>query len=897
MSLTAGARLGPYEIVASIGAGGMGVVYRARDTRLGRDVAVKVLPPLFAADPDRRARFEREARLLASVNHSHIAAIYGIEENDGIRGLILELVEGPTLADTLSRGPLPIMEALDIARQIADALGAAHDRGIVHRDLKPGNIKVTSAGMVKVLDFGIAKVDVLERAAGFEPTETRTTPFGSTEQGLVLGTAPYMSPEQARGMPVDKRTDVWAFGCVLFEMLTGRPAFSGSTKTDVLVSIIERQPDWSALPPAAPAALRRLLQRLLAKDPRQRLHDIADARLEIDDMISGVAAEPEPRPAPDNRMRERRAWIAAGVLAVVAVATIATAGLVIRRQSATAGMPTIVRATRLTNTPAQEFGPSISADGKWIAYYSDAGGRTDLWVKFLESGSTANLTASLDLALPVRGMLGGVDISPDGTSIAFSARPTAPSNSPLDTWLIPAPLGGVPRKLAAGIQAMRWSPDGRRLAGMKAGASAGDSLWIVDRDGSNLREVITVRGGRHIHWPTWSRDGDYVLFIDSFITWHDEPSEIWRVRADGGTPEPVVQSTRRAIYPAPLPEGRGLVFAANPNTVELGLWWNPPGSGAARPITTGVGEHIEPVVSADGRRIVATLVELRQSLEAFPVAPGSPPSGRPLTDGFSGDMNPAMDPRGARLAFSSTRSGNRNLWIAKPDATSATPITNEAAINDRPAFSPDGQQLAFVSDRDGQQGIWVVSAEGGTPKLVAHALVLDTLTWSPDGRRIVFATPGSSLPRLASIAAQGGAVEPFPTPGAAHSPSWSAVTDRIAYLESLPATATGRSQTHIAFVDSRGQRLYPDLPKTTMFLNGVLAWSPDGKKVAAVAVPSNAAATIWIVEPEAREPFRKLAELPVSVRPRGITWSADGSAVIVAKQAMPSDIILFDLAQ
>ena len=872
----------------------MGEVYRARDAKLGRDVAIKILPDVLAADPERLARFEREARLLAALNHPHVAAIYGFEASGEVRGLVLELVEGETVAEKLARGPLSLTEALQAARQIADALDAAHERGIVHRDLKPANIKITPGGAVKVLDFGLAKAAAAD-PAGMALTET--SPFDSTAGGLLLGTAPYMSPEQARGLPVDKRTDIWAFGCVLFEMLAGRRPFSGDTVTDVLVSIVERQPDWTALPPATPPSVRRLLGRCLEKDLRRRLHDIADVRIEIDDVLSGATLGPDSTAASAVSRRERLPWIVSGVLVVVALATAAAAwagrG---RARPATDSAPTIVRATRLTNTPFQEFGASISADGKWIAYYSDARGRTDLWVKFLDSGSTANLTASIDLDLPVRGMLGGVDIAPDGSSIAFSARETAAGNPRLDTWVIPAPLGGVPRKVVQDIQAMRWSPDGKQLVGMRAGASAGDSLWIVNQDGSNLRQVMPMRAGRHIHFPTWSRDGNYIYYIDSFITWHDEPSEVWRVPVAGGEPEAVLRSSRRAVYPAPMPEGRGLVFAANPSTVDLGLWWSPPGGGEPRPLTTGVGEHIEPYVSADGRRIVATLMEMRQSLVTIPVALGDRPAGRALTDGYTGDLHPAIDPRGTRLVFSSSRSGSRNLWIAKPDGSDARPLTSETAFDERPAFSPDGDRVAFLSDRGGERGIWVMSADGGTPRLLGHATVLDTLTWSPDGRRIIFSTPGPTLPRLAAISVDNGTLEPFPTPAAAHSPSWSPVTNRIAYLEpSEPTAATPRSQTYLAFMDGQGRRLYPDLPKPMTFANGLVSWAPDGKRVAAAAMQSNLAAIIWIVDPDAREPFRKLVELPVSVRVRGLTWTPDGSAVIIAKQEMPSDIVLFEL--
>ena len=315
MGLSAGTRLGPYEILSALGAGGMGEVYRARDTKLNRDVALKVLPPAFTADTDRVARFEREARLLASLNHPRIGSIYGLEDTGSTPALVLELVEGDTLDERVRRGPLPVPEALAIAQQIADALEAAHASGIVHRDLKPSNIKITHDGMVKVLDFGLARALA---ADGSEPDLAKSpTMTAGTIPGVILGTAAYMSPEQARGRPVDKRTDVWAFGCVLFEMLTGSSAFGRETLTDTIAAVVGAEPDWTLLPSETPAGIRHLLTRCLQKDARRRIHDIADARIEVEDAMAApaaVAAPPEPgenslprRPAiPGVVARDRR---------------------------------------------------------------------------------------------------------------------------------------------------------------------------------------------------------------------------------------------------------------------------------------------------------------------------------------------------------------------------------------------------------------------------------------------------------------------------------------------------------------------------------------------------------------------------------------------------------------
>ena len=349
VSLTPGTRVGPYEIVGLVGAGGMGQVYRARDSRLRRDVAIKILPPAFAAGAEHLARFKREAQVLASLNHPHIAAIYGVEERppeaaggDYALALVLELVEGPTLADRIARGPIPVDEALPIARQIAEALEAAHERGIVHRDLKPANIKLRPDGTVKVLDFGLAKA--MEEGAGeaHASSQSPTAMVDGTREGVILGTASFMSPEQARGQSVDKRTDVWAFGCVLYEMLTGRRAFGGDNVSDILARVIEREPDFGALPPTTPATIRTALRRCLEKDRRRRLPDIGVVRLDIDDAaashaaplaatsigppsipsvaLSTSASSSAAAPSPVTSARARIAWPLAALAIVIGVA-------------------------------------------------------------------------------------------------------------------------------------------------------------------------------------------------------------------------------------------------------------------------------------------------------------------------------------------------------------------------------------------------------------------------------------------------------------------------------------------------------------------------------------------------------------------------------------------------
>ncbi len=308
MPLNPGTTLGPYSVTAKIGEGGMGEVYRARDTKLDRDVALKVLPEAFTQDPDRLARFEREAKVLASLNHPNIAAIYGLEEADDTRALVLELVEGPTLADRIKQGPIPLDEALPIAKQIAEALEAAHEAGVIHRDLKPANIKVRDDGTVKVLDFGLAKA--LDPSPTGDPSQSPTLTAAATQMGVIMGTAAYMSPEQARGKTVDKRADIWAFGCVLYEMLTGQMAFQGEDVSLTLASVMKSDLNVTRLPPDVPATVRTVLRRCLEKDPKQRVHDIADVRLAMAGAFeTRVSAPSEPVVTPQLQIWQRPATI------------------------------------------------------------------------------------------------------------------------------------------------------------------------------------------------------------------------------------------------------------------------------------------------------------------------------------------------------------------------------------------------------------------------------------------------------------------------------------------------------------------------------------------------------------------------------------------------------------
>ena len=880
-TLQQGSRIGPYDVIGPVGAGGMGEVYRARDQRLQRDVAIKILPSSFAADPDRLQRFEREARILASLDHRHIAGIYGIEEIAGSKALVLEFVDGITLAERIERGALDVHESLTIARQIADAVECAHEQGIIHRDLKPANIKVRSDGTVKVLDFGLARAT----QPGTEELNVATITAVATKAGTVMGTAAYMSPEQARGRQVDKRTDIWAFGCVLFEMLSGRRAFAADGTTDTLAKVLQREPEWQALPSDIPQPIKQLIARCLHKEPTQRLRDIGDARLAIDDFQSGAGVIDTTAKGPAVARRRL-----VPVLLVAAFAALVGAALDRGYRALTSGSaaPQFSQFNRLVASAAHETAPVISPDGKWVAYLSNARGPTDVWVKFIGSGEAVNLTEKLgDIGVQSQDIIGGLAVSPDGLQLAFSAGPPDALPGTLATWVMPAPLGGVPRKLAAG-QGLKWSPDGKRIAYVLPGGLAGDSIAVADADGQNEQVVLKREGGKHAHWLNWSLDGKFVYFTSSFQNLNTAPIEVARVSSTGGALERVIPTTRRAMFPTADPTGRGLLFAANPDTVETGLWWHDFRSGENHRITSGVGEYGATDLSNDGKRLVAVASSVQQSLQRLVVRFDQAQQMEPLTDGFSGDLDPSWAPDGKRIVFSSSRSGNRNIWSARADLSQPVAVTTGEYLDERPVYSPDGREVAFVSDRGGHRGIWIVRAEGGAPRPVIEAHVLDYLSWSPDGTRIVYSEPGREVPRLAIVDVATGKSTALPERAAASSPSWSPTGDSIAYVE----TSGGGRGAFLRFVTSDGRNLTVVNDSVTRISNGVAAWSPDGRRLAGIGNPGSRSGYIWIVEPGSPTPFRKLTDLPADVRVRGVSWTPDGSALVIGHVRATGDIVL-----
>jgi Tol biopolymer transport system component len=532
-----------------------------------------------------------------------------------------------------------------------------------------------------------------------------------------------------------------------------------------------------------------------------------------------------------------------------------------------------------------------------VAYLSNARGPTDVWVKFL-GGEAANLTASTRLEVTAGTGIGGLDISPDGTRVAVMARMRG-STTAFETWELPAPLPGAPHKLLdAGLQGMRWSRDSRRITYIFGGGSAGDALWVANADGTNRREIIKLHGGKHIHWPTWSADG-YIYFIDTTTQLLNmEPSGISRVKPETGVVEPVVTTSRRAIFPQPMPDGSGLIYAANPASTELGLWWRARDGRIERQLTRGIGEYAEPRISADGRTLVATLYDVHDSIvRVTTIANGGAPVS--MTEGYTGDLDPAIFPEDDRLVLSSSRDGNRHLWTSRLDGTDARPLTSGTSFDERPSISPDGKLIAFVSDRDGHRAVWLMNADGGAPRKLTDAAAIGGLSWSRDGRALAFAGPTDNWPGLWLVSVDDGRMRHIPTPGpdAVGEPVWCPTRDVIAYIS---ATTSGAGLSRIAFVTPAGapaDLTLPVPPEINGFANGTLSWSPDGRRLAAV-IQGAGPVSIWIVEPESSTPYHRVTEVSGGPRIRGITWTRDGSALVFGKHDVGSgDIVLMDSPQ
>ncbi len=742
MALVAGFRLGPYEVVRPLGAGGMGVVYRARDTRLARDVAIKVLPDGVGQDPARLARFRREAQLLASLNHPNIGAIYGLEDAGSRQALILELIEGPTLAERLAGGPLSPEQVWPIAKQIAEALSAAHEVGIVHLDLKPANVVVRPDGVVKVLDFGLATA-ITSTSPGIMASDAPTL-TAATRDGEMFGTPSYMSPEQFRGAASDRPTDIWAFGCVVFEMLTGRRAFRGASIPDVIAAVLAGEVDWNALPPGTPVGARRLLQHCLSKDLKHRLRDIGDLRLMLDDALNEQAPSPAADTEAASRTPLRLAAALAGLLVLVLLSGLAGWKLIPKAGPTTAA--SLLRGatlTPITTDPGYEGEPTFSPDGETIAYVSDRTGNFDIFLRQVSGGPDINLTANpADDVQPA--------FSPDGKQIAFVS--TRDGSSELtyggpysfslggSIWVMTA-LGGAPKRIAEAGNFPSWSPDGTHVL-FAGGTWFRPKLYAVPASGGEPREIpITFESDKavpaHIEFPRFSPNGRRIAFEGT-------PGTIYLVAAEGGNATALVAGR----CPAWSPDSASLIYSNTEPGRNASLWrvslsHTPTGTPVTpEPLTIGRGADMNAAVAPGGRRIAFAALDSTSNLErrSFDaetgVLSGSPEA---VTSGGNHVISFGFSPDGQSVVFDSVLGSSSHLWKVEignpPFQLTSDPHFEDAA----PKWSPDGRSIAFMrrpSDAGGiNSSLWVATADGGSPRPLVEKS--GSFQWMPDGRRIV----------------------------------------------------------------------------------------------------------------------------------------------------------------
>ena len=721
MPLQSGTRLGGYEIASLLGAGGMGEVYRARDTRLGRDVAIKILSPRIAADRDAVLRFEREARALATLNHPNIAAIYDVIESSGQPALVLELVEGQTLADRIAATrPLSVDEALDYAKQIAEALDVAHEAGIVHRDLKPGNIKVTEDGRIKVLDFGLAKAIAAAsgESSGADLANSPTITVHGTHQGAILGTAAYMSPEQARGKRLDKRTDIWAFGCVLFEMLTGKRAFDGETSSDVIAAIIERAPDLSLLPTATPAQVQRVIARCLEKDAKRRARDIADVRVELD------AAAPS-TPASSRQVFSRAPLLAAGALMIVAMT-----GLIAWLWRAPAVTPPAPIEFSFgpppghTLTPATP--PALSPDGRHIAFVAvDERQVPAIWIRAIDRQELRRLDGT-------EGAANSLHWSPDSKALAFfTGRSFKRIN--IDGGPALTILAGQVSNLGAS-----WGPDDTILM---APANR-TSLVRIAASGGSPQQVTTLNTEKENshRLPRWLPDAKHFLFTVR----SDRPETLGiKVGAiDSAEVRPLINVASQGVYA----ESGWLLFMT-PEEVLMAQRldrssWALQGTPqpVAAPVRYNGPSFTGSFDASDDGRVVAYVPASRgrSALMWFD-----------RTGRLISTFGPEQSYRGVRVSpdglsaaveLADERYGTREIWTIAAATNTLSRLTSNPATDWQPVFSPDGLSIAFASDRAGASTIFRVASNGAGGESTLYrdpeggAFPRD---WSRDGKHVL----------------------------------------------------------------------------------------------------------------------------------------------------------------
>jgi Tol biopolymer transport system component len=863
MTLITGTKLGPYEIVAPLGAGGMGEVYRARDMRLGRYVAIKVLPEALAKDAERLRRFEQEARTIAALNHPNILGIHDVGAHDGAPFLVSECLEGQTLREKLKSGPLPVRPAVEYAVAIAQGLAAAHEKGIVHRDLKPENVFVTRDERVKVLDFGLAKL--LRPEESHESAVTLTSL--ATLPGMVLGTVGYMSPEQVRGEASDARSDIFSFGAVLYEMLTDKRAFKRETSLETMSAILREEPpelhesSWQG-----PLALQRILVRCLEKKVERRFQSASDLAFAIESLSATSTTKSVPQP------KSRRAWMPWVIAAALLVGT--AVWEMVRPAAAPANPLEKAHFTRVTDFESVEA--AISPDGRFVAFISDHDGPFDVWLSQVGTGRSTNLTQGK--AGPLPGPLRSVGFSGDGSDIWLGGGDVG-----MRLRLLPL-TGGTPRNFLGEEAAnLAWSPDGERIIYHNAGN--GDPMFVADRTGANARRIFGDQAGIHNHFPTWSPDGRWIYFV------HGTPAtkemDLWRIDPDGRHAERLTQRNTDVAYPTPVGKRTVFYVARDGDGSGPWLWAFDLKRKDSRRASVGLEQYTSVEASADGRKLVATISNpvaglwsvpiLNRLAEEQDVKPLTVPTVRALAPRFGG----------ASLFYLSSLGTGDGLWRLRDGRVTEIWKGADGALLETPAVSLDGARVAIVLRRSGKRQLHVLSSDGAELQPIAEGIdVQGSSSWSPDGRWIVTGGSAASGPGLFKIPLEGGSPVRL-VAGQALNPVWSPDGSLIVY-------AGTNVRTFAPLLSVRPDGTSVKLPEITLRRLGErVRFLPDGKSLIYMQ-GLLASQDFWLLDLASMK-SRPLTRLQNRATMRTFDITSDGKQIVFDRLRENSQVVMIDL--
>jgi serine/threonine protein kinase/WD40 repeat protein len=883
MPLAPGARLGPYEVIAPLGAGGMGEVYRARDERLGRELAIKVLPAGLASDPERLRRFEREARSASSLNHPNIVTIYDIGSVDSTSYIAMELVKGEPLRTVLLGGALPVRRLLQIGTQVAEGLARAHAAGIVHRDLKPENVMVTEDGLVKILDFGLAKLTQPEAAL---PAETMVpTVSGATQEGIIVGTVGYMSPEQAVGGAIDFRSDQFSFGSILYEMATGRRAFRGDSAPQTLAAIIQDEPQSiGLLNPKVPVPVRWIVERCLAKRPRDRYastedlaRDLATVRDRLSETTSASGVRP-PEPAPGAR----RAWRIGAAVAAGILLALALAGWQLQRRDYFWKNPLAdARFTRFTDWEGSESDASISRDGKFVAFISDRSGRPDVWLGQVGGGTFLNLSKGQFVEFG-RGFTRGTGFSGDGAHVWFQVQ--SRSSGPYQVWLVPTIGGASQLFLPRGVEAT-WSPDGNQIAYF---FQAGDPVFVADKNAANAAKIVPEKKGFHNHYLAWSPDGRFIYFVRGAPP---DDMDIWRVGPSGGEPERLTQHHGNVSYPTLL-DASTLVYCATREDGGRGLFAMNVDRRIPHAITSGLEDFTSVSSSSDGRRLAVTVANPIRNLWAAPITdqvveePGISRFDLPTVRASAPRYGPDY------VLYLSSKGGAPGLWKSKDGSETELWKGSDGAVPFAAGVSLDGTQIAFVTRGGGRHRLTLIASDGTNVRRIAESLdVVDVPSWSPDGKWLaVVGTDDEGKTRpVYKVPVEGGPPVRL-VDGVNFDPVWSPDGRLILYSEGFGGAALLRGIT-------------PEKQPVSLPEIGVAAagnryrFLPGGRSVVFVPMRvgrENKSSDYFLLDLESGR-VRQLTHLRPDFIMKSFDVSPDGKRILFDRYLENSDVVLVDL--